>query len=48
MGANIADLPANLVVVFGTSAVNAVIVEALYYPLCKVLRKSTDPDAAGR
>lgn len=48
MGANIADLPANLVVVFGTSAVNAVIVEALYYPLCKVLRKSADPDAAGR
>ena len=43
MGANVADLPANLVVVFGTSAVNAVIVEALYYPLCKVLRKSADP-----
>ena len=39
MGANIADLPANLVVVFGTATVNAIIVEALYYPLRKVLSK---------
>ena len=39
MGANIADLPANLVVVFGTSAINAIIVEALYYPLRKVLNR---------
>lgn len=39
MGANIADLPANLVVVFGTATVNAIIVEALYYPLRKVFSK---------
>ena len=39
MGANIADLPANLVVVFGTATVNAVIVEALYHPLRKVLSR---------
>ena len=37
MGANIADLPANLIVVFGTATVNAVIVEALYHPLHRVL-----------
>ena len=40
MGANVADLPANLLVVFGTAAINAVIVEALYYPLRKVLSKA--------
>ena len=39
MGANIADLPANLVVVFGTATFNAIIVEVLYYPLRKVLSK---------
>ena len=39
MGANIADLPANLVVVFGTAAFNAVLVEVLYYPMVKVLGK---------
>ena len=39
MGASIADLPANLVVVFGTATVNAIIVEALYYPLRKVLSR---------
>ncbi len=39
MGANVADLPANLVVVFGTSAINAIIVEALYYPLRRVLSR---------
>lgn len=39
MGANIADLPANLVVVFGTATINAVIVEVLYYPLRKVLSR---------
>ncbi|MBR6029859.1 MAG: hypothetical protein IKP40_12315 [Clostridia bacterium] len=39
MGANVADLPANLVVVFGTATVNAIIVEALYFPLRKMLSK---------
>ena len=39
MGANIADLPANLTVVFGTATVNAIIVKALHLPMRKVLSK---------
>ena len=39
MGANIADLPANLTVVFGTATVNAIIVKALHVPMRKVLSK---------